>query len=69
MDYLLTWADGNGHLVKFRLRISNLLIKVTLRFVRLAVFVVKKKFCFKYFECLFVDFVMQQAKRMRLFIF
>jgi len=41
---------------KFRLRISNLLIKVTLSFVRLAV-LLSKKFCLKYYECLFIDFL------------
>jgi len=53
---------------KFPSSVGNVLINVTLRFVRLTVVAVKKN-CFKYSECLFADFVMQQAKRMRHIIF
>jgi hypothetical protein len=53
--------------LKFRSIVGNVLTNVTLRFVSLTAVVVKKLFYI--FWCLLVDFVMQQAKRMRLVIF
>lgn len=73
LDQLLTPSTGNGVLVQISIksitRIGNVLINVTLCFARLTVVVVKKAISIKHSDCVFVGFVIQHTKRMRLNIF
>ena len=76
-EHVLMWRKWTiclrGQLVielwfKFISRIGNVLIKVTLRFIRLAVIFIKK-ILFYIMWVLVCTLLMQQAKRIRLFIF